>query len=30
VPIGQRILRRQRQFAEVGRFERLKHGSAPF
>jgi hypothetical protein len=30
VPVGQRILRRQRQFGDVGRFKRFKHGSSPF
>jgi hypothetical protein len=30
LPVGQRIFRRQRQFGNVDRFRRLKHGSSPF
>ena len=30
VPVAQRILRRQRQFGDINRFRRLKHGSSPF
>ena len=30
VPIAQRILRRQGQFGDIGRYRRLKHGRQPF